>query len=253
MATNPALTRQASRRRDDPVVTGLVTRARNGERQAWDAPVERYAPLIWSICRRHRLEAADAPGRRPERLAQARGPARQNPRPGRAARLAGHHHPARMRPHPAHRAATLRRRVCAGRRDHPRTITPRRPSRTCSRPNGTRPCARRSGSCPPAASSCSPCSSTILRCRTPRSAPGWASRPAASGPPAAAAWTSYAATRPSARWSMPAPRPPRHMHSRSERESSSLLCYAFLADPAIQGSGLAITARTRRIPSSGGG
>ena len=60
MTANPALTQQASRRRDDPVVTGLVTRARNGERQAWDALVERYAPLIWSICRRHRLEAADA-------------------------------------------------------------------------------------------------------------------------------------------------------------------------------------------------
>ena len=60
MAANPALTQQASRRRDDPVITGLVTRARNGERQAWDALVERYAPLIWSICRRHRLEAADA-------------------------------------------------------------------------------------------------------------------------------------------------------------------------------------------------
>jgi RNA polymerase sigma factor (sigma-70 family) len=60
MATNPTLTQQASRGRDDPVVTSLVTRARNGERQAWDALVERYAPLIWSICRRYRLEAADA-------------------------------------------------------------------------------------------------------------------------------------------------------------------------------------------------
>jgi len=59
MATNPPITQQASGR-DDPVVTGLVTRARNGERQAWDALVERYAPLIWSICRRYRLEAADA-------------------------------------------------------------------------------------------------------------------------------------------------------------------------------------------------
>ena len=37
-----------------------MTRARNGERQAWDALVDRYAPLIWSICRSHRLEAADA-------------------------------------------------------------------------------------------------------------------------------------------------------------------------------------------------
>ena len=41
-------------------VTDLVTRARNGERQAWDELVERYAPLIWSICRRFRLEGADA-------------------------------------------------------------------------------------------------------------------------------------------------------------------------------------------------
>jgi RNA polymerase sigma factor (sigma-70 family) len=60
MVSNPTLTHEASRGRDDALVTGLVTRARNGERQAWDALVERYAPLIWSICRRHRLEAAEA-------------------------------------------------------------------------------------------------------------------------------------------------------------------------------------------------
>ena len=41
-------------------VTDLVTRAKNGDQQAWDALVERYAPLIWSICRRYRLERADA-------------------------------------------------------------------------------------------------------------------------------------------------------------------------------------------------
>jgi RNA polymerase sigma factor (sigma-70 family) len=46
--------------RDDPVVTDLVTRARNGDKQAWDALVERYTPLIWSICRRYRLGGADA-------------------------------------------------------------------------------------------------------------------------------------------------------------------------------------------------
>ena len=46
--------------RDDPCVTALVTRARKGDQQAWDALVERYAPLIWSICRRHRLSDADA-------------------------------------------------------------------------------------------------------------------------------------------------------------------------------------------------
>jgi hypothetical protein len=36
------------------LVTSLVTRAGNGEQQAWDALVERYAPLIWSVCRMHR-------------------------------------------------------------------------------------------------------------------------------------------------------------------------------------------------------
>ena len=43
--------------RDDPVVIDLVTRARNGDKRAWEMLVERYAPLIWSICRRHRLDA----------------------------------------------------------------------------------------------------------------------------------------------------------------------------------------------------
>ena len=47
-------------RRDDPVVIDLVTRAGQGDEQAWDALVERYAPLVWSICRRHRLDNADA-------------------------------------------------------------------------------------------------------------------------------------------------------------------------------------------------
>ena len=45
---------------DNRSVTDLVTRARNGDKQAWDALVERYAPLIWSICRRYRLCRADA-------------------------------------------------------------------------------------------------------------------------------------------------------------------------------------------------
>jgi len=40
-------------------VATLVMRARNGDQLAWDALVERYAPLIWSLCRRYRLDAAD--------------------------------------------------------------------------------------------------------------------------------------------------------------------------------------------------
>ena len=42
------------------MVIDLVTRAGNGDRLAWEALVERYAPLIWSICRRHRLGDGDA-------------------------------------------------------------------------------------------------------------------------------------------------------------------------------------------------
>jgi RNA polymerase sigma factor (sigma-70 family) len=45
---------------DNPIVADLVTRARNGDQQAWDALVERYASLIWSICRRYQLGGADA-------------------------------------------------------------------------------------------------------------------------------------------------------------------------------------------------
>jgi len=45
---------------EDPPVADLGTRARNGDKQAWDALVERYAPLVWSVCRRHRLSDADA-------------------------------------------------------------------------------------------------------------------------------------------------------------------------------------------------
>jgi RNA polymerase sigma factor (sigma-70 family) len=45
---------------EDRSVIGLVARARNGDKRAWDDLVERYAPLVWSICRRHRLSDADA-------------------------------------------------------------------------------------------------------------------------------------------------------------------------------------------------
>jgi RNA polymerase sigma factor (sigma-70 family) len=45
---------------DDPLVIDLVIRARVGDKRAWDALVERYAPLIWSICRRYRLSRDDA-------------------------------------------------------------------------------------------------------------------------------------------------------------------------------------------------
>lgn len=46
--------------RDDPSVIALVTRAREGDQGAWNELVERYAPLVWSICRRHRLRGPEA-------------------------------------------------------------------------------------------------------------------------------------------------------------------------------------------------
>jgi RNA polymerase sigma factor (sigma-70 family) len=47
--------------RDDPAVIALVSRAADGDRGAWDEIVERYAPLVWSVCVRYRLgrEQAD--------------------------------------------------------------------------------------------------------------------------------------------------------------------------------------------------
>lgn len=58
--TGEAAPPDADRGRRDRLITGLATRARNGDKQAWDVLIERYAPLIWSICRRYRLSGADA-------------------------------------------------------------------------------------------------------------------------------------------------------------------------------------------------
>jgi RNA polymerase sigma factor (sigma-70 family) len=46
--------------RDDPTVIALVARARDGDQGAWDQIVERFAPLVWSVCRRYGLSKADA-------------------------------------------------------------------------------------------------------------------------------------------------------------------------------------------------
>lgn len=45
--------------RDDPVVVALVTRACGGDSAAWEEIVERYAPLVWSICARFSLSKQD--------------------------------------------------------------------------------------------------------------------------------------------------------------------------------------------------
>jgi RNA polymerase sigma factor (sigma-70 family) len=45
--------------RDDPSVIALVERAVNSDQDAWNDIVERYAPLVWSICTRYRLNDQD--------------------------------------------------------------------------------------------------------------------------------------------------------------------------------------------------
>ena len=136
-----------------PPVTDLVTRAKNGEQQAWDALVERYAPLVWSICRRYRLERRRRRRRRPgvwlhlvDQLDHLRDPAAL----------------------PGWLATTTRRecgRVLArhGQRGAPaiRSLDRRKPpgqqtvtaEMNCSGPSATPRCARHSPTCRQAASS----------------------------------------------------------------------------------------------------
>jgi RNA polymerase sigma factor (sigma-70 family) len=45
--------------RDDPSVTALVGRVRDGDQVAWDELIERYSPLVWSICVRYQLARHD--------------------------------------------------------------------------------------------------------------------------------------------------------------------------------------------------
>ena len=45
--------------RDDPQVVALVTRASGGDQNAWHELVDRYAPLVYTICTRYRLSNHD--------------------------------------------------------------------------------------------------------------------------------------------------------------------------------------------------
>ena len=44
---------------DDTTLVAMVSRAMAGEPEAWNAIVERYSPLVWSICTRFALSRAD--------------------------------------------------------------------------------------------------------------------------------------------------------------------------------------------------
>lgn len=45
--------------RDDPSVIALVARVAGGDQEAWNEVIERYAPLVWSICLRYQLSRQD--------------------------------------------------------------------------------------------------------------------------------------------------------------------------------------------------
>ena len=45
---------------NDSSTADLVAFAKGGDARAWDALVERFAPLIWSICRKYHLDRTDA-------------------------------------------------------------------------------------------------------------------------------------------------------------------------------------------------
>jgi RNA polymerase sigma factor (sigma-70 family) len=45
---------------DDSSVSALVARVIDGDQEAWNEIIERYSPLVWSICLRYRLSRQDA-------------------------------------------------------------------------------------------------------------------------------------------------------------------------------------------------
>ena len=175
-------------------VTALVTRARNGDKQAWDELVERYAPLIWSICRRYRLGRADADDvgqsvwlRLVDQLASLRDlgalpgwlATTTQRECGRVLRAARKQEP------PGHSLDAA---------DIPDQVTGAAESELLR--------AERHAALREAFTHLPPDSRQLIalliqdpRCRTPRSAPGWASRSGASGRAAAAAWRSCAVIR----------------------------------------------------------
>ena len=177
-------------------LTALVTRARTGDKQAWDDLVQRYAPLIWSICGRYRLGRADA-----EDAGQSVW-----------LRLVGHlasiRDPAAL---PGWIATTTQRECGRVLRAARQQQAPGRPLDAADIPGqvtgaaesellrAERYAALRDAfrHLPPGSRKRSPCPSRTLRCPTPRSAPGWASRSGASDRAAVAAWTSCAVIRPS--------------------------------------------------------
>ena len=180
--------------RDDPQVTDLVIRASRGDRQAWDALVERYAPLIWAICRRYRLVGTDAEDvsqavwltmveRSATSATRPRFPAGSSPPPD--ANAAG--------------SSALRQLAGGGQvlenLPDAQAIMAEKELLTAERHAALREAFARLPSASQQLLALLIADPPLPYAGDQR--PGWASRSAASGPTAAAAWTSCAATRPS--------------------------------------------------------
>ena len=180
--------------RGDQVVIDLVTRAGNGDKRAWELLVERYAPLIWSICRRYRLGGADAEDvaqavwlKLVDQLDRIRDPAALSGwlsttarrECGRVLRVTG-------------TSCAWDRVSAAENIPDTQTATAEQELLAAERHAALREAFTR---LPPG---CQQLLALLIedpRYRMPRSARGWASRPEASGPTAAGAWTGCAATR----------------------------------------------------------
>jgi hypothetical protein len=106
--------------RDNPVIADLLTRAAKGDKRAWDALVERFVPLIWSICRRYRLGDADAEDVSQNVWLYLAGQLDKIRDSGRSSGLAGHHDSAGVPSGSTHGARTAGGQVHARRRGHRR-------------------------------------------------------------------------------------------------------------------------------------
>jgi RNA polymerase sigma factor (sigma-70 family) len=176
---------------DDPPARALMTLATNGDKQAWDALVERYAPLAWSICRRYQLSSAAAADvgqaiwlQFMDHLGKVRDLATLTGwLAATTQRECGKVQRAAHGPHAAGKTLTAETIPDDQTGNAEQELPAERHAMLREAFIGMPPCCQRLTALltadPPR--------------RTPRSAPSWASLPAASGPGAAAAWTSCAA------------------------------------------------------------
>jgi len=176
--------------RDDPHVVALVTRASGGDQGAWHELVDRYAPLVYTICTRYRLSNHDIEdvGQNVwlllvEQLGKLREPAAL---PGWLATTTARECLRVVT------AASRAERLGTGLDDSVLFVDDAVIDEELLWLSGTRRCARPSPSCRRAASSCCRCCCPTRRILTRISTASSASRSAASGRSGLAAWSGCA-------------------------------------------------------------